>query len=395
MSSAIAIPHPAKIETAEAKLRVLTITPFFPSLKDPAQGCFVAEPLARFGPMGIESRVLAVNPFYRPLETAYVKWSEWARYACLPGNAGLVTSGPFLASSARKRIRQFDNDFRIDLIHAHAALPCGQAASTLAEELGVPFVVSVHGLDVMADQQAGRWLGRWTRRASHRVYQQAKAIVCISEKVRGLLPADIQHKSHVIYNGVDPEMFRPNPVKPAKLRVLSVGNLIPSKDHALLLRAFATVSRKNPGVELEIIGDGPQREHLTKLANALEISDKTFFRGRQDRIAVAKAMRSCSVFALPSYYEGLGCVYLEAMACAKPAIGCYGQGIDEIIRDGQNGLLVYPHDESGLTLALEAVLQDSQLRTALGAAGRNTILQRHTLDQQAAEFTSLYRECVS
>jgi glycosyltransferase involved in cell wall biosynthesis len=253
--------------------------------------------------------------------------------------------------------------------------------------------VSVHGLDVFADRQAGRWLGPWTKRSSLRVYSRADAIVCISEKVRQLLPEICRAKARVIYNGVDSSVFTPAREPEGFPRILSVGNLIPTKDHALLLRAFARVLQHVPDSQLEIIGDGPERSRLPALANSLGIASSVTLRGRQDRGAVAAAMQKCTVFALPSRYEGLGCVYLEAMACGKPAIGCKGQGIDEIIEDGENGMLIRPGDEAELSEALLVLLRDEASRRRLGFAARETVLQKHTLQHQAASLAEVYREC--
>ena len=104
-------------------------------------------------------------------------------------------------------------------------------------------------------------------------------------------------------------------------------------------------------------------------------------------------MRRCVVFALPSRYEGLGCVYLEAMATGKPAIGCRGQGIAEIIRHGSNGFLVGPDNEKELALALAMLLRDKPRRDALGSAARDAVLDRLTLAHQAENFARIYREC--
>jgi glycosyltransferase involved in cell wall biosynthesis len=106
-------------------------------------------------------------------------------------------------------------------------------------------------------------------------------------------------------------------------------------------------------------------------------------------------MQNCAVFALPSRYEGLGCVYLEAMACAKPVIGCAGQGINEVIQDGQNGMLVPAGDESALSDRLLTLLQNAGMRSRLGIAARQTVLQSYTLDHQAGRLADIYRECLA
>ena len=118
---------------------------------------------------------------------------------------------------------------------------------------------------------------------------------------------------------------------------------------------------------------------LENLARELKIAERVRFLGRKSRREVAAAMRRCTVFALPSRYEGLGCVYLEAMSVGKPVIGCRGQGIAEIIQHGSNGFLVGPDNEKELTLALAMLLRDEARRRNLGAAARDTILERFTL----------------
>ena len=104
-------------------------------------------------------------------------------------------------------------------------------------------------------------------------------------------------------------------------------------------------------------------------------------------------MKQCVLFALPSRYEGLGCVYLEAMATAKPVIACSGQGIDEVIHNGFNGLLVAPDDIAGLANALRQLLQNPALRTALGKEARRGILHGFTLAHQAAQMAEIYQRC--
>ena len=127
-----------------------------------------------------------------------------------------------------------------------------------------------------------------------------------------------------------------------------MGNLLPIKGHELLIRAVASLAPEFPALTLEIIGHGPELSRLQALTQQLQIGERVRFLGRQSRQQVAAAMRRCTVFALPSRYEGLGCVYLEAMSVGKPVIGCRGQGIAEIIQHGSNGFLVGPDNEKGI-----------------------------------------------
>src|SRR3954467_2886381 len=93
----------------------------------------------------------------------------------------------------------------VALIHAHSALPCGRAAQLLSEELGIPFVVTVHGLDAFFTRQSGLVAGAWCRMVAKRVYESAQSVICISKKVRDEVLLGAQAKTAVIYNGMDAE----------------------------------------------------------------------------------------------------------------------------------------------------------------------------------------------
>ena len=390
-------PYPT---TERQPLHVLTLTPFYPSEHDDAAGCFVAEPLDALAKVGVVNTVFAVQPFYRAKlhATDCGVPAEWLRYLSMPGGFGLPTAGAFLFARIVGRVRELQRSRRIDLIHAHAPLPCGHTAMLLSAELKVPYVVSVHGLDAFSTEQVSGRAGEWCRRISQRVYRSSRRVVCISERVREqvLEGTGPTCRTSVVYNGVDPEQFSPTAEPPSSAPViLSVGNLIPIKGHELLIRAIASLATEFPALTLEIIGEGPERSRLQALAEQLQIAERVRFRGRQSRHEVAEAMRRCTVFALPSRYEGLGCVYLEAMSTGKAVLGCRGQGIAEIVQHGSNGFLVGPDNERELTLALAMLLRDESRRRSLGAAARDTILERLTLAHQAESFVRIYRESVA
>lgn len=375
-------------------LRVLSLTPFFPSSKTDSAGCFVSEPLPFAERLGIRNEVIAVRPFYRggaKIEGSEIS-SQWKTYFSFPGNFGLPMTGAFLSSSLAHTVREMHRVSPFDLIHAHGALPCGYAALSSSKSLGIPFVVTAHGLDVFSDRQARGSIGRWCRAISEGVYGSARAVICISDKVRENIGRAAAN-SVVVHNGVDPEMFSPATKADAPPIVLSVGNLILTKGHALLIQAFARVTQVAPGAVLEFIGEGPERGNLVRLAQELGIARQVVFRGRLSRMKTAEAIRRCSIFALPSHYEGLGCVYLEAMACGKPAIGCHGQGISEVIEHGKDGFLVAPGSEAELCDLLGMLLRNADLRRRIGVCARESILQRHTLEHQAQQLAQIYREC--
>jgi len=393
------VDRPLRENPREPALRVVTLTSFYPTLSDDAAGCFIAEPLRAMEQCGVTSCVLAVQPFHRsgPGSKRITPVATWIRYACIPGGIGLASAGAFLYASLISKVRKLHRSQRIDLIHAHAALPCGHAAVLLSRELKIPCVVTVHGLDAFFDNQVRGYSGQWCKHVAQFVYGSASRVICISDKVADKVTdgAAARVNTRLIYNGVDPEMFFPSPIDSLSNPILSVGNLIPIKGHELLLRALATILPRYPQLSWEIIGDGPELNRLTRLAADCNIAGQVRFLGRQSRKQVANAMRRCVLFALPSRYEGLGCVYLEAMASEKPVIACRGQGIDEIIRHGSNGWLIDPGNLQQLIAALAMLLQNVTLRGQIGQAARRTILQSLTSAHQATQLAAVYRECLA
>ncbi|MFZ0799686.1 MAG: glycosyltransferase [Terriglobales bacterium] len=384
----------------DSPLHVLTLTPFFPSDENEVGGCFIAEPIEQLKQFGVESSVIAVSAIYHPRKKASSSAAaEWVQYLQVPGNLGLSSAGKCLYSRLLGRIRKLHSRKPIDVIHAHAALPCGHAAALVSRRLSIPFVVTVHGLDVFNTCFLGGIPAAWRRKVSVDVYRAARTVICISGKVHDILrtgtPAET--RSIVVYNGVNPSLFSPNPagLGPFDPEILIVGNLLRGKGHELVLRALGSLRPSFQQLRCRIIGEGPDRAQFESLARDLGIERQVEFVGRQSRSEVAEAMRRCSVFVLPSRNEGLGCVYLEAMSCGKPVIGCRGQGIDEVIEHGKNGWLIPADGLQELLQGLSVLLGSPELCARIGTAARQTILEKFTLSHQAQNLLRIYHHALA
>jgi len=298
-------------------------------------------------------------------------------------------------------------------------LPCGQAASLLAQRLRIPYIITVHGLDVFNTCFLAGSPAEWRKRATIAAYERASMVICVSRKVQKILQDGMREhiRCSVVYNGTDVELFSPaisshRPILPALLspemlsseipspdtsgqprrEILIVGNLNASKGQELVLRAVHRIAAAFPHLQCRIVGEGPDRTRLEALARDLGIGQRVSFLGRQSRAAVADAMRRCSVFVLPSSNEGLGCVYLEAMASAKPVIACRGQGIEEIVEHQKNGWLISPNSLDELEQALLTLLRSPELSLQLGESARKTVVSELTLAHQAQQLAAIYRE---
>ncbi len=390
----------SQAEGMESALHVLTLTPFFPSDQNEVSGCFIAEPIEQLERFGVDSSVIAVSPIYysrkRPSSTAA---AEWMRYPQVPGNLGLSSAGKLLYARLLGRVRKLHDTKPIDVIHAHAALPCGHAAALLSKRLNIPFVITLHGLDVFNTCFLSGRPAAWRRKVSVDVYCVARTVICISGKVQEILKTGTPAEtcSTVVYNGVNSSFFTPNLAEVGKLdpEILIVGNLQRSKGHELVLRALGNLRPSFPRLRCCIIGEGPDRSQFGTLARDLGLEPQVQFAGRQSRSEVAEAMRRCSLFVLPSSNEGLGCVYLEAMSCGKPVIGCRGQGIEEVIEHGKNGWLIPVHGLAQLEQGLSALLASPELCARIGTAARQTILDKLTLSHQAQQLAKIYRQAIA
>lgn len=381
-------------------LHVLTLTPFFPFAANSVYGTYVSEPIEHFADHNLRSTVIGVSPVYhRRRDPVSGLNSKWLRYPQLPGNLGLTTAGLLLYRRLAAVLRRLHRQNPIHVIHAHATLPCGHAASLLSRHLQIPFVVTIHGLDVFnACFEPGTSAARRRAEVSAEVYRRAASVICISHAIQGILDRGMSTPvgSRVIYNGTDPNMFSPAEGSSAQQtpNILIVGNLLRGKGHEIVLHAMSKITNRFPDLRCHMIGEGSDRDRFAALATNLGLADRIVFHGRQSRQAVAKAMQECTVFALPSRFEGLGCAYLEAMACAKPVIACEGQGIAEIIEHKHNGWLIPVDGVDEMVNALLQLLDSPEVRVQIGLRARQTILGSLTLKDQVSRLGAAYRDAV-
>jgi glycosyltransferase involved in cell wall biosynthesis len=171
----------------------------------------------------------------------------------------------------------------------------------------------------------------------------------------------IKSPSKIIPNVVDTDVFFPSgKVEPHdKTRILFVGILNSKKNVPSLLRALGKIRERRSDFHLDIVGDGPSRKECENLVEEMKLVGMVTFHGRKDKMGVATIMRNCDFFTMPSYYEGFGVVYIEAMACGKPVIASNSRGPDEIV-NRDVGLLVDPNSLEDIEKSIEHLLNHYQ-----------------------------------
>jgi 2-deoxystreptamine N-acetyl-D-glucosaminyltransferase/2-deoxystreptamine glucosyltransferase len=144
--------------------------------------------------------------------------------------------------------------------------------------------------------------------------------------------------------------------------------LVERKGLGELIRAFALLPRGH--FALEVVGDGPDREKLGRLATSLGVASEIRFTGSLDRKAVAERYRAADLFTLPSSAEAFGNVFAEALASGLPVVGSTVGGIPELVEHGVNGLLIDPGQPLALARAIQYLAQDPELRQLMSVRNR-------------------------
>lgn len=280
-----------------------------------------------------------------------------------------------------------------DLIHAHQALPDGAIAQRLSRDLGIPYVVTVHGADVHVGLRQGGRVAARTRA----VLREAAAVIAVSPTLARKLAAFVilDHLS-VAENGGPGGAPRAEPADLLNGRryVLLAGRLVPGKGHEDVLRAAARLRVAFPDVQYVIAGEGPLGSRLKALSASLGLDDRVHFVGRVDHGRLLRIMRGAALLALPSAPEGFGLVHLEAMTQGTPVIGCLGQGPADFIESGVSGYLVPTGDTDALTAVMAQVLADPVAAAAVGEAGR-AVAGSFTWERNARLVNDIYRQVIA
>ena len=226
------------------------------------------------------------------------------------------------------------------------------------------------------------------------------AVVADSEKVRrGLIAQGLPaHRIRTIVNGIDTERLGRDGLSGRKRTELAlygtsiigtVGRLVPVKDQATLLAAFAAVREAFPGVTLVLVGDGPERSALECQAHALGIRPHVRFLG--ERTDVAELVHLFDVFVLSSVSEGMPLTVLEAMAAGRPVVATNVGGLPEVVEHGATGLLVPAGDPRAMAEAIAKLLREPGVRARMGEAGRQRARSLFDVQHMVQAYETAYR----
>jgi len=309
-----------------------------------------------------------------------------------------VTS--LVSASAFRRVREIAKLVKgeqIDVVHAHD--PYANALAAPAVRLArTGAVIASHRWWRDVHRHRVRWANRLAYRFVDRVLANSPAVGELVVREEGVSRKQLV----VIPNFVDENAFAPLTeqrrlalreqfgLSAGDIAVGIVANLYPVKNHAMLLRGAARITAAWPTVRFVLVGEGHERESLSKLAQDLGIADRVLMPGR---IAHEPGLPGVfDVTTLTSREEGFPNWVVESMAAGRAVVAANVGGVPDAVVHGETGLLVEPDDDEALAAGLDRLLRDNDLRTRMGKAGAARARSLYHVTTVMSALESLYGE---
>lgn len=398
-------------------MKVAVVAEFYPSRRDPVLGIWTHRQAIATRDAGAEVRVLVLHRVVPPrssmeggLGSALGQLGELLREPRRQLRDGLTVAYVPFVSPARHRsypswgawaapvlgvaLALLHRSFAFDLVHAHNAVPAGDAVRRALQglpHLSVPLVISVHGGDVL--YTASRYEGGGE--AVARGLGAAQLVLANSQGIAELSQAHGARATEVVHLGSDvPPLAEPQP-REGPPTLVTVAHLIPRKRHADVLRALAVLGQRHPTLRYSIVGDGPERIALQGLAARLGVAARVEFHGQLAPAQAIEQARRATLFVMPSTEEAFGAGYVEAMAGGRPAIGCRGEpGPEEIAAAGDGMVLVPPGDIERLSQRIDELLSDPHRLREAGQRARQTVAANFTWPRCGRQTIAAYERAL-
>lgn len=293
--------------------------------------------------------------------------------------------------------------FKPDVIHVHTPLPIGVTGVVAAKLLGIPNIQTYHSyvpgfmqyldlrrllkLDTGPRVVKDTWFS-WV--FTRLLYNRADLLLAPSRTLVGeLCRHRLKPPARYQTNGIDLAEFTPKADYAPTRRIVHIGRLGYEKNADIVVRAFAIFSAGHPGWTLHILGEGPARPYLEKLAGELGVGASVEWSGFIGRPMLAETYRSADIFATASTIETQGIVVLEAMASGTPVVGADALAVPEMAHDGRDGIIVPPYDAQAMAEAFAHLADDDALRERLGRTAVNSV-REHLLADAVDRLEGVY-----
>jgi N-acetyl-alpha-D-glucosaminyl L-malate synthase BshA len=294
------------------------------------------------------------------------------------------------------------NRAELDLLHVHYAIPHATSAWIAKEMLGdshpLKIVTTLHGTDITLVGQERSYFD-----ITRFSIQRSDGITAVSDYLkretvdRFRVPSE---SIEVIHNFVDPGLYRRGSypcrketfLRPDEMLIMHVSNFRTVKRIADVVRIFARIHEQIPS-KLMFVGDGPERPTATAEAEALGITDRVIFLGKQD--SVAELMTCADLMLLPSQNESFGLVALEAMASGVPVVASNAGGLPEVVEDGVTGHLGEVGDVEAMAEMGIRILSDNRRWMEMSVAAQKVASERFGVDVIVPQYERYYQRVLA
>jgi L-malate glycosyltransferase len=385
-------------------MNVVFLARWYPTPDHPYYGVFIREHAKAVRAAGNEVAVLDVPGVPAPVRglwrmqeeldpgltegiPTYHVASRWIVTRRLARISYWISYSNYVLSVLRAMRRLRRSGFRPDVIHAHV-YSAGVPAVIAGKLLRLPVVITEHST---AFPQ--RTLDAGAAKKARFAFGRAGRVLPVCSFLQDAIEAyGVRADFEVVPNAVDSSVFFTDPRRKrgrGPRRLLFVGNLEPTehKGFPTLVAALASLPGPRRNWHLDVVGDGPSRQHYERMVEAAGLTDAVTFVGRLSKPAVAETMRSADLFVLPSRFENLPCVIIEAMASGLPVLSTRVGGISEMVTD-QDGILVPPADPAALAGALDRMLSSLDTYDSAQIAARAA--DRYSLTAIGNQLNSIY-----
>jgi glycosyltransferase involved in cell wall biosynthesis len=293
--------------------------------------------------------------------------------------------GTMLGAELATTVRA-SRSFAPDVLHAHWWFPAGVVGGWSRLVRRTPMVTTLHGTDIRMARAypAARPLFRRVIRRSAAVTAVSRWLAAEAQEMSGIMP-------RVAPMPVETTIFTPRSGSPPGDRLLFVGRLTKQKGVDVLLRTLAILP---PHFDLDVVGDGEEREALGSLARTLGVDARVVWHGAQPAEALPEFYRSALALVVTSVDEGLGLVAVEAQLCETPVVAFASGGLIDVVEHGVTGMLVESRDPGALASAVEAVRARPDRGAMLGRAGRERALSIFEPAVVARRYLDIYRSAI-
>jgi glycosyltransferase involved in cell wall biosynthesis len=344
---------------------------------------------------------------YSPMRS----WTPWGFSGSLEGGVRIKKTmyglAPIVLASAVRSARSRLAGGGFDLVHVHWVVPNGPIGALAVHGRGVPLVISLHGSD-MAVSEKSALIGRatrWSFARSSAVTAPSGDLLDRARKLGArcrleLVPYGADVGSMDVAPGAAHSVRERLGLAPEHIVVGGVGRLIPVKGFEHLVDAHALALVAEPRRRLLLVGDGDLREELVSRVAELGVAKTVVFAGQASRAEIPAYLAAADLVAVPSvryqgYVDGLPNVALEAMAAGKPLVATDVGGLPDLVRTGENGILVGEGDANALAEAILALSRDPDLRSRLGAAARAEIARERSWQSVGERYVEIYERAAS